>query len=275
MAAPESTQPAGEQALRERVSQLERDLAVARERLRNLQELDQIYTDFTHAVSHELRTPLTLISGYAQQLLLRWTATDEARRYTMVEKINVSSRRLARLIDDILLMADVEEGELPMHVKDVALREIVDQALNEVRDRYPRGLPAIAAHGGDVAVLADGFRLEQVLIYLLDNAVKHSPPGATVTVSWTCQGDRVVIAVADQGQGIDPSDLPRLFRRFGRVQRTIGQSHGGVGLGLYIARRLIEAMHGRIWTESTPGEGSTFYVSVPASPRRLERGDRP
>ena len=76
MAAPESPRSTGEQALRERVSQLERDLAVARERLRHLQELDQIYTDFTHAVSHELRTPLTLISGYAQQLLLRWAATD-------------------------------------------------------------------------------------------------------------------------------------------------------------------------------------------------------
>lgn len=273
MAAPESTQSTGEQALRDRVSQLERDLAVARERLRNLQELDQIYTDFTHAVSHELRTPLTLISGYAQQLLLRWTATDEARRYTMVEKINVSSRRLARLIDDILLMADVEEGDLPMHVKSVALREIVDQALNEVRDRYPSGLPAISVQGGDAAVLADGFRLEQVLIYLLDNAVKHSPPAATVTVSWRCEGDHVVLAVADQGQGIDPSDMPRLFRRFGRVQRTIGQSHGGVGLGLYIARRLIEAMQGRIWTESTPGAGSTFYISVLASPRRLEAGN--
>ena len=259
--------PVDERSLRERLAELEQELAGTRERLRNLQEIDQIYTNFALAVSHELRTPLTLISGYAQQLLLRWGNTDEERRYAMVEKINVSSHRLSRLIDDMLLITDVEVGDLPLHVKSVALHEIVTEALDDLRDRCPRGLPAIEVCDAEAWVLADGFRLEQVLICLLDNAVKHSPPQATVTVAWTREGDDVVIAVCDQGAGFDPADTARLFTRFGRVQSTMGQSHGGVGLGLYIARRLTEAMNGRIWADSTRGAGSSFYVALAGGER--------
>lgn len=258
----DTARPTSEQALHERLAQLEQELTAARERLRNLQEIDQIYTNFALAVSHELRTPLTLISGYAQQLLLRWDSTDDARRYAMVEKINVSSHRLSRLVDDMLLIADVEAGGLPVHVKSVALHEIVTAALNDLRDRHPQGLPEVEVHGPDAWVEADGFRLEQVLICLLDNAVKHSPPRSAVTLTWDHDGADVVIAVADQGAGFDPADMARLFTRFGRVQSAMGQSHGGIGLGLYIARRLTEAMKGRIWVESTRGRGSIFYVAI-------------
>jgi signal transduction histidine kinase len=265
MTPPDSAQAADEHAEAEadRVGQLKRELAATRERLRRLQEIDQIHTDFALAVSHELRTPATLISGYAEQLLLRWRTADEQRRYAMVEKINVSSHRLTRLINDILIITEVETSNLAMHLRDVALSEVVAQAVNEVRDRYPGGLPAITESGAVVQVHVDGFRLEQVLICLLDNAVKHSPPQAPITVTCTPQGGEVVIATSDRGGGINPADVERLFTRFGRVQRPLGQSLGGVGLGLYIARQLTEAMNGRIWVESTPGEGSTFFVAVP------------
>ena len=254
----------GERALRERIAQLERELSSVRKRLRRVEELDRVYTDFVLAVSHELRTPLTLISGYAQKLLLRWTATDEERRRGMVEKINVSSHRLSRLIDDMLLITDVESGDLNVHIRSVALPEVIRAAVTELIDRYPDRTPSITLDGHEERVRADGFRLEQVLIYLLDNAVKHSPPEAPVGVSWRREDEQVVIAVTDQGTGIDPADMARLFTRFSRLQRTMGQSHGGVGVGLYIARHLSEAMGGRIWAESERGQGSTFRVALPA-----------
>lgn len=273
MAIPESPTPVGEQALRERITQLERELATARRRLRSLEDLDRVYTDFVLAVSHELRTPLTVISGYAQKLLLRWSEADEQRRLGMVEKINVSSRRLSRLIDDMLLIADVESGDLTMHMKRVDIHAVVSAALTELADRYPERAPlprvdegvAQPAHPEAALVRADGFRLEQVLLCLLDNAVKHSPAHEPVTLTWRKEeeGACVVIAVADRAGGIDPADESRIFSRFSRLQRTIGQRHGGIGVGLYIARHLTEAMGGSIWVESRLGEGSTFFVSLP------------
>jgi signal transduction histidine kinase len=254
-----------EQELRRRIAHLEKELAAAQDRLRTLQQHDSFYTNAL-TVSHELRTPITLISGYAQQLLLRWHSTDEVRRHAMVEKINVSSRRLARLIDDILLISEVEAGELPLLVKkDVSLRGVVDEALTEVRDRYRTGLPEVTVSGDDVCVLADGFRLEQVLICLLDNAVKHSPLNAPVTVRWYREGDEMVVAISDRGGGIGSAEMERLFTPFGRLHRTPSHGRSGVGLGLYIARRLTEAMNGHIWVESERGRGSTFHIAVPVA----------
>ncbi len=252
-------------ALRTRVALLEDELASTRDKLRYMEEIDRIHADFAFAISHELRTPLTLISGYAQKLLMRWSLTDDERRRGMVEKINVSSRRLTRLIEDMLLVTDVERGELPMHIKSVAIPTVVEQALTDLRDRYQERLPVITVSGAPLAALADGFRLEQVLICLLDNAVKHAPVDSTITVEWREVDGRVGIAVSDEGKGIEAADLPRIFTRFGRLERVLGQSHGGIGLGLYIARRLIEAMHGAITVDSTPGEGSTFQVTLPSN----------
>ncbi len=252
-----------EQALRGRIVYLEGELALMRERLRLVEETERIQTDFALAVSHELRTPLTLIRGYVQQLLYRWTTSEEVRRRGMVEKINVSSHRLARLVDDMLLITDVERGALPVVLKSVALPDIVASALEELRDRYPDGLPAIVIAGPPVWAIADGFRLEQVLISLLDNAVKHAPSASTVMLVWGEEDGAVVVKISDEGSGIDPADIPRLFTRFGRLERSLGQTNGGVGLGLYIARRLVEAMNGRIWVDSVRGSGSTFSVAVP------------
>jgi len=252
-----------EQALRERIAYLEGELALMRERLRLVEETERIQTDFALAVSHELRTPLTLIRGYVQTLLYRWTTSEEVRRRTMVEKINVSSHRLARLVDDMLLITDVERGALPVVIKSVAIPDVVASALEELRDRYPDGLPAIVVAGPPVRAIADGFRLEQVVISLLDNAVKHAPPASTVMLVWGEEDGAVVVKVSDEGSGIAAADIPRLFTRFGRLERSLGQANGGVGLGLYIARRLVEAMNGRIWVDSARGSGSTFSVAVP------------
>ena len=252
--------------LRARVALLEAELGLMRDKLRHMEEIDRIHADFAFAISHELRTPLTLISGYAQKLLLRWRLTDDERRLGMVEKINVSSHRLSRLIEDMLLVTDVERGELPIHLRSVPVPAVVEQALGDLRARYQDRMPAIAVFGEPVQARADGFRLEQVLICLLDNAVKHAPPGSTVTVTWRREHehDMVVIGGADEGKGIDPADMSLLIGRFGRLERVLWQSQGGVGLGLYIARRLVDAMNGHIHVESMPGEGSTFYVTLPS-----------
>ncbi len=255
----------GDGPLRERIAFLEAELKETRERLRRLENAERIQSDFALAVSHELRTPLTLIRGYVQTLLFRWGTSEELKRRTMVEKINVSSHRLARLIDDIMLTTDVERGELPVVIKHIEVSDIVQSALVELQDRYAELLPPIVVAGPPSGAIADGFRLEQVLISLLDNAVKHTPVNGTVMLVWGADGDDVVIKVSDEGPGIDREDMPRLFTRFGRLENPMMQGNGGVGLGLYIARSLIEAMNGRIWVQSAPGVGSTFSVALPAS----------
>lgn len=270
----EPTEPVTELILRERITGLERELTLVRERLRQLEEIDRVQTDFAFAISHELRTPLTLISGYTQKLLMRWRLTDEDRRRVMIEKINVSSHRLSRLIDDMMLLTDVERGELLVHLKSVAVEDVASEVLGYLRDRYPDTLPHIEVDGSPITALADGFRLEQVLISLLDNAVKHAPPGSTVTLAWRREGAEVVLTVSDQGSGIDAADIPRLFMRFARIERAMNQSHGGVGLGLYIARRLTEAMGGRIWVESAPGMGSAFFVALKIDSDQPSVGNR-
>jgi len=263
LASPSDT--AGRDPLRDRIAFLEAELKETRERLRRLENVERMQSDFALAVSHELRTPLTLIRGYVQTLLFRWGTAEEPKRRTMVEKINVSSHRLARLIDDIMLTTDVERGELPVVIKHIEVSDVVQSALVELQDRYADLLPPIVVAGPPIGAVADGFRLEQVLISLLDNAVKHTPTNGTVMLVWGADGDDVVIKVSDEGPGIDREDIPRLFTRFGRLENPMAQGSGGVGLGLYIARSLIEAMNGRIWVQSAQGVGSTFSIALPAS----------
>ena len=181
--------------------------------------------------------------------------------------IHRHAERLRALIEDLLDLAAVEQGEARLKPAVVRARDVVAQAEGLVR-------PAAEARGQTLAIdipadlpdiLADRDRLAQILINLLDNAVKFTPEGGRVTLSAKMADGRVVLAVRDNGVGIPPGDLPRIFERFYRVGRSRDRREGGTGLGLAIAKHLTQAMGGTIEVESVQGSGTTFRVSLPVA----------
>jgi two-component system, OmpR family, phosphate regulon sensor histidine kinase PhoR len=230
-----------------------------------LKSLEKVRREFVANVSHELRTPLTAIRGYAETLR-DGTVTDPRRIGEFAEVIHRNARRLQALIEDLLDLSSVEQGKSRMEIGRVPLAEAVEQVVavvgpvaarkrHDFRVSVPDTLPPL---------LADKDRLAQVLINLLDNAMKFTPEGGRVSLSAEAANGTVVIHVRDNGVGIPPEDLPRIFERFYRVDRSRDRKEGGTGLGLAIAKHLTVAMGGKIEVRSTPGTGTEFRISFPS-----------
>jgi two-component system phosphate regulon sensor histidine kinase PhoR len=228
-----------------------------------LRRLETVRTEFVANVSHELRTPLTAIHGYLETLL--GGALDEpehARRF--LEIVFRHTERLGRLLDDLRDLSDIELGRVHLQLGPVAADDVIESVLAIMRPRAEARGVTLAAEAADVPeVTADHDRLEQVLINLVDNAVKYTDAGGRVTVSTRRLDATVEIAVADTGVGIPPADLPRITERFYRVDRARSRELGGTGLGLAIVKHLVMAHGGTLAIESEPGRGTTVRVSVP------------
>jgi len=222
--------------------------------------------DFLSIVSHELRTPLSAVLGWAS--MLRSHTMDEARAPRAIEAIFNNATRQVHLIDELLDVSRIVAGRASMDVRVVDLTERVSAAVETI-------LPVAEAKGVDVrlepvpgfpSVTADPHRLEQVFVNLLGNAVKFTPQGGRVTVQIAASGPSIDVRVSDTGRGIDAAFLPHIFERFRQADETTARRAGGLGLGLFIARRLVDAHGGRIRAESDgEGQGSTFIVSLPAA----------
>lgn len=232
-----------------------------------LRRLEQVRRDFVANVSHELRTPITSIKGFVETLLDGAIGDpEEARRF--LEIVARQSDRLNAILNDLLTLSRIEGGEerASIEMETVALRDILENAVQ---------LCAKKAAAREVAVDLDcdpGLRarvnaslLEQAVANLVDNAVKFSPAGSRVVVRGEA-GEEVVVRVEDQGCGIPPEHLPRLFERFYRVDKARSRSLGGTGLGLAIASHVVTAHGGRVGVTSTPGAGSVFSLYLPAAP---------
>lgn len=221
-------------------------------------------------MSHEIRTPLTAIKGYAETLL--GSAGDDreiARRFLTV--IDRHSERLGRLIDDLLTLSDLELGRTPLALTEVKVATAVDDVLQILSDTAQRaGVRIRACVAPDTPpVLADGDRLRQVLINLVDNAIKYTPAGGEVTVRVAHAAPSrphatVEIAVTDTGVGIPTQDLPRLTERFFRVDKARSRELGGTGLGLAIVKHIIQAHHGELEISSAVGQGTTVSAFLPS-----------
>jgi signal transduction histidine kinase len=177
------------------------------------------------------------------------------------------SERLGRLVDQLLELSRLESGDVPLERRSVELAPLVAEVLSEIEVARPdRGVRLADAVPEDLPpVFADRERVHQVLFNLLDNAVRFTPEGGRVTVSASRHNGSVDVAVADTGPGIAAEDLPRVFERFFRVDESRSRDDGGTGIGLAIARSVVEAHGGRIWAESEPGRGSTFTFELPAA----------
>ncbi len=226
-------------------------------------QVDAMKNQLLSTVSHELRTPLASIKGFATTLLRQDVRWDEATQREFLRIIEEESNRLEELIDNLLDMSQVEAGALRIHREPMYLRRIVREAVEQAQRRTEAHWFVMDLASELPRVWADPRRVRQVLNNLLENAIKYAPNGGQVTVTCEVEGDFVITSVADQGQGISPEFLERVFDRFFQVDGASTRKTGGSGLGLAISKGIIEAHGGTIWAESQVGQGSVFRFSLP------------
>jgi PAS domain S-box-containing protein len=229
--------------------------------------VEQVKSDFVSTVSHELRTPLTSIYGFAETLLRQDVMFGEDERQTFLRYIASESQRLTSIVDTLLNVARLDTGDLQVNLAETDVRDVVGQVLDTVSATEVNGHRFVVELPEEpLAAKADPEKLRQVCAILVENALRYSPDGGTVTVGATRRQDTVEVSVADEGIGIPQSDQEQIFRKFYRgADAELRAGAGGTGLGLFIARGLVTAMGGRIWVSSREGEGSRFAFELPAA----------
>jgi signal transduction histidine kinase len=228
-------------------------------------EINRLKADLVNAVSHELRTPLTSIMGYAEFLEdeVGGALTPDQRAF--VDQIQEGTRRLQRLVDDLLDFARLEAGTFALSLRMADLAQRLHETVESLRPQAKDKGVVLEAHP-DVSpclVAMDPGRVGQVLLNLVGNAIKFTPTGGRVTVTLRPVGDHVRVEVADTGIGVAQAHQAQLFEKFFQVDAGATREAGGAGLGLSIARALVEAHGGRIGVTSEPGHGATFWFTLP------------
>ncbi|MCA1824223.1 MAG: ATP-binding protein [Mycobacteriales bacterium] len=231
-----------------------------------LREAEEAKQDFLATVSHELRTPLTSLKGFASTLLRPDYEPTAEQLAHCHDRMLYQTSRLERLVEDLLSVSTAERGEFSVVCEPNAVDDVIEKVVQDHAAHNPtRPVEQLRAGLAGLAI-CDAGRLEQVVANLVSNADKYSAAGEPITVSAERQGDVVCISVADRGPGISEDNHEAVFLPFHRLGHHLRREVRGSGLGLHIARRLVDAMHGRIWVESRLGEGSVFKVALPAAP---------
>ncbi len=231
--------------------------------LERAQEADRLKSAFLSTISHELRTPLAAIKGFASTLLQEDVEWDSKTQREFLSIIERESDQLSELINQLLDMSRLEAGMLCVEQTVCSLDEIVTAVADRLRVLTKSHVLRMALPEGLPLVYADQARIGQVLSNLVENAAKYSPEGTEIVIEAMANGKEVVVSVTDRGEGIPPEFHERIFERFFRIEDD--HAHSGTGLGLAICRGIIEAHGGRVWVESTPGQGSTFRFTLPVA----------
>ena len=230
-------------------------------------KLDQLKDEFIGLVSHELRSPLTVITGAVNTVLAEGAHLSSEETRQLLSDAASESESLSHLLGNLLELSRVQADRLVLYTEAISIKKVIQDVVEEIKRQssanqfivdIPRKLPL---------VYADPLRLERILYNLLENAVKYSPQGGEIRVSVRPQEEHLVIGVSDQGIGISSADQAKLFGPFQRLEESRPERARGLGLGLLVCRRLVEAHGGRIWVESELGRGSTFFFSLPLSTR--------
>ena len=227
--------------------------------------LDRLKSEFVAVVSHEIRTPLTSVKGALELLSDDRYFQNGEQQIKLLTIAHANAERLLVLINDILDFSKLESASLPMSIERLQLGPVVEQAAHSLRtvlEQHRVHLDIVIAPDLPELML-DASRIAQVLTNLLSNAVKFSPAGGRIELSAESWEGAVRIGVRDYGEGIGPHDLPKLFRKFSQIDSSATRKAGGTGLGLVICKGIVEQHGGKIWVESTAGEGSTFYFTLP------------
>ena len=232
-----------------------------------LQELDRAKSRFTANVHHELRTPLTLMLAPLDAMLAGDFGDLAEIQRTYLQTMRVNGLRLLKLINNLLDLAKAESGSVKLHRRSLEVGRFVSEMVSGARPMAERKSIALVVSGLEALprIHADPEALEKVVVNLLGNALKFTPAGGRIELRGEAQGDGVHLAVSDSGVGIPADQLERIFDRFAQVDASATRAHEGTGIGLSLAKELVELHGGRIWAESPgPGQGSTLHVVLPA-----------
>ena len=233
----------------------------------SLKRLERIRKDFVANVSHELRTPLTSIKGYIEALI-DGAKDDPQKCVEFLGIIQKHADQLNALLADLLQLSTIESGQYQWQRGTVSISDLIDQAVHLLRPQAEKKGQTIstASVEGVGTLTGDADKLTQVLINLIDNAIKYTPKGGRIGVEARQKEDAVEVVVSDSGIGIPPQEISRIFERFYRVDRARSREVGGTGLGLSIVKHIIEAHGGKVSVESQVGKGSRFVVILPKQP---------
>ena len=232
---------------------------------RRLSEVNRMKEVFLTTVSHELKTPLTCIIAYAEFLRQDENSIAPEQRRTFSRILYDQASRLLELVNDIMDLSRLEGGAVRLNLATMSVNEVIESSMQAIETLAVRkGIrlsPRLAADLPDITI--DGSKLRQVMINLLNNAVKFTESGGSIEIGTRVLDGHVVVEVADSGIGIPARDLNRIFDLFTRSDTAINRQYEGLGLGLHLVKRLVELHGGRVWVESTPGKGSRFFFSLP------------
>ncbi len=248
--------------LENRIEERTRSLQAANEKL---QELDQLKSAFVSIVSHELRTPLTAVKGLVENMRDGFTGALSDRQVFYLTRVTHNIDRLTRMVNDLLDLSRIEAGRMELTRIDVALVPLIEETLENLRPQAEKQSITLQATNPPnlVPVRGDRDKIIQILTNLTHNAIKFTPPSGCISITSTPLEDHTIrVCVADTGCGIAPEDVPQVFDRFYRGRDGSTETRGA-GLGLAITKNLVELHHGRIWVDSTPGNGSQFYFTLP------------
>ena len=231
--------------------------------LTRLKQLERTREEFVANVSHELRTPLSLIKGYAETLLDSARNDPEvAGRFLKI--IERNAHRLDLLIQDLLTISSLESGRIKLNLQPAPLRPLVEKVLADFKTRADVKNVKLVNDLPELTATADTDRLEQVFANLVDNAIKYGRGQGTVSIGGQkADGDQIEIFVQDDGPGIPPESLDRVFERFYRVDKGRSREQGGTGLGLSIVKHIVQSHGGKVWVKSELGKGAAFFFTLP------------
>lgn len=243
-----------------------RDVTDHKQMIRRLEEMNELRNEFVAVVAHDLRAPMMSISGFANQLIDQWNELEDDTKLQYLQIIVRNTDGLSEFVEDVLQVARMEAGEYNYDIQPLDIRSLTQNTMDDMTGATDNSRFTLITPNDLPLVLGDKDRQTQILTNLLSNAVKFSPAEEPILVRLSCINKSVQVAVVDRGVGIENEDLATLFQKSGRVFRAGDPKRPGNGLGLYICKTLVEAQGGRIWCESSPDHGSTFFYTIPVVP---------
>lgn len=232
----------------------------------DLKRLNEQRREFFANISHELRTPLTYLKGYSKVLRSGlWKTEEEKNQY--LEIIDAEATRLTYLVNDLFDLAQMDEGRFNLQFEKVRLDEMITLVINKTSYKAMEKNIVLTFHSEatqELEIMGDPLRIEQVLLNIVENAIKYTESG-WIKLSVMSDSEEIIIEVEDTGMGIDKEELPYIFERFYRVEKSRSRAYGGSGLGLSIVKQLVELHGGKVAVESTVGKGSIFTITLPKS----------
>lgn len=238
-------------------------------------EIEEVKSDFISIASHEMRTPLSATKGFLSMLLKKDFGELNDRQFHFLNRVYQSNERMISLVEDLLDASYIDSGKVKLNITSLQVEHIVSDVISDLASKgFDRQIMLKVKRRQRLPlVLADEKRLKQIVINLVDNAIKYSLPNTEVCIEYKVQANELTVSVIDQGVGLSQSQIDRLFQKFGRVYNPMSVQAGGTGLGLYITKNLVESHGGRIWVASREGKGSRFSFSLPIARQLPLLGD--